>query len=56
MRPDAGHELEIQCAPSPASDNCKNIRVSGEMMLGGRDDIHRIKIRLLLLLTYTSET
>ena len=55
-RPDAGHEVEIQCCPSPGSDKFKNIRLSGEMMLGGGDDIDRIKSQLSSLLAYTSET
>ena len=55
-RPDAGHEVEIPIVASPGSDNFKNIRLSGGMMLGGGDEIGRIKIQLVLLLTYASET
>jgi hypothetical protein len=40
-RPDAGHEVKIPRAPSPGSDNFKDIGLSGEMMLGG-DDVDRI--------------
>ena len=54
-RPDAGHEVELQCGLSPGTENFTNIGLSGEMMEGGRDDIDRIKIWLLPL-TYTSET